>query len=296
MYINTLEELHFHLKNDRQLLPEPRLHLLFDSNLSSELSSTYFLLDDTPEYCPLFLNTHLEEHIQHSPYLVTLSQKSSKFIEWFFTYSNQWGFFYFSAHSLDEALKHWQSIIFPTSNNLKNNTLLRFYDPKVLTSIINDKDPQKAANALTPCESLYFQNKENQWIKYNVKEGHNNSAKPTQQHQDYSLYIKAISKRCELILWDKSPYLMEKFSPLSLDTAIQQGVSIALKNNFTQQHSILEFLRLWLERGPTSLNSRAIQRYLQTPSITYTEKIDYLKENTRQEDTWNQTPNPPIII
>jgi hypothetical protein len=99
-----------------------------------------------------------------------------------------------------------------------------------------------------------------------------------------------------LILWDKSPYLVEKFSPLNLDTAIHQGVCIALKNNFTQQHSILAFLRLWLERGPTSLNTREIQRYLQTPSITYKEKIDYLIKNTPQEDTWNQMPNPPIII
>ncbi len=296
MHINTLEELRFHFDIDRQFLPEPRLYLLFDSDISSELSSTYFLLDDTPEYYPLFLNTHLEEHIQHSPYLIAITEKSSKFMDWFFTYGKQWGFFYFSTHSLDEALKHWHSIIFTTSNNVKSNTLLRIYDPKILLSILNDKDPKKITNALAPCESLYFQNEKNQWIKYNAKEGHNNSTKSTRQHPDHAIYINAISKRCELILWDKSPYLIAKFSPQSLDTAIHQGVSIALNNNFTQQHSILAFLRLWLERGPTSLNSREMQRYLQTPSISYTDKIDYLKENTPQEDSWNQAPNPPIII
>mgnify|MGYP002700472364 CR=1 FL=1 len=167
MLINTLEKLCFHLDNDRQFLPDPHLYLLFDRSLNSELCSTYFLLDDTPEYYPLFLNTHLEEHIQCSPYLVKVSIESSKFIEWFFTYGKQWGFFYFSEHSLDEALEHWQRIIFPHSNDAKNNTLLRFYDPKVMLSILNDKDPQIATNALAPCQSLYFQNENNQWIKYN---------------------------------------------------------------------------------------------------------------------------------
>ena len=128
----------FHCDNDRQFLPDPHRYLLFDRSRNSELCSTYFLLDDTPEYYPLFLNTHLEEHIQCSPYLVKVSTESSKFIEWFFTYGKQWGFFYFSEHSLDEALEHWQRIIFPHSNDAKNNTLLRFYDPKVMLSILND--------------------------------------------------------------------------------------------------------------------------------------------------------------
>lgn len=297
MHINTLEELCFHIDSDRQFLAGLHLYLLFDSNLNNELSSNYFQLDSTLEYYPLFLNTHLEEHIHCSPYLVKISTESPKFIEWFFTYGKQWGFFYFSAHSLNEALEHWQSIIFPRNNavknNIKNDILFRFYDPKILRSILNNEDQQKANIALAPCQFLYFQDENNHWIKYNPKE---NPINATQQHQDYSLYIKAISKRCELILWDKSPYLLEKFSDLSLDTAIQQGVSIALKSHFTQQNSILTFLRLWLERGPKTLNSQEVQHYLQTPSITYIEKIQHLRGTTPQEDTWNQTPNPPIII
>jgi len=143
MYINTLEELRFHLNNDRQFLSGLHLYLLFDGNLHSELSSTYFQLDNTLEYYPLFLNTHLEEHIHCSPYLVKISTESPKFIEWFFTYGKQWGFFYFSEHSLDEALKHWQSVIFPRKNEAKNNILLRFYDPNVLRSILGDKTKRK---------------------------------------------------------------------------------------------------------------------------------------------------------
>ncbi|OUR90223.1 hypothetical protein A9Q81_19710 [Gammaproteobacteria bacterium 42_54_T18] len=297
MYINTLEELCFHLNNDRQFLSGQHLYLLFDSNLHNELSSTYFQLDGTLEYYPIFLNTHLEEHIHCSPYLVKISADSQKFIEWFFTYGKQWGFFYLSEHSLDEALKHWQSIIFPqtndTKNNIENHILLRFYDPKILRSILCDEDQKKATHALAPCQFLYFQNENNQWIKHTPKE---DSANVTQQDQGYSLYIKAISKRSELMLWDKSPHLMEKFSSLNLDTAIEQGVSIALNSNFTQQDSILAFLSLWLERGPKILGSQEIQRYLQTPSIPYAEKIYHLREKTPQEDTWNQTPKPPIII
>jgi len=270
--------------------------LVFDSNLHSELNSTYFLLDDTPEYYPLFLNTHLEEHIHCSPYLVKISADSSKFIEWFFTYGKQWGFFYFSEHSLDEALKHWQSIIFPHPNDTTNNTLLRFYDPKILYSLISDQNSQKAINALVPCHSLYFQNENNQWIKYSPKTDKKDSLSTVQNNPDYSLYVKAISKRCELILWDKSPKLTEKFSCQSLDVAIQQGVCIALKCNFTQQHSILTFLHLWLERGPTALSSEETLDYLLTSKLSYIEKIHHLRDNIPQEDTWNQTPKPPIII
>ena len=293
MHINTLEELCFHIDSDRQFLAGLHLYLLFDSNLNNELSSNYFQLDSTLEYYPLFLNTHLEEHIHCSPYLVKISTESPKFIEWFFTYGKQWGFFYFSAHSLNEALDHWQSIIFLQNDNAKSDILFRFYDPKILRSMLNDGDQQKAANALQPCQFLYFQNENNQWIKYNPKE---DSANVVQKRQNYSLYVKAISKRSELMLWDKSPRLMEKFSSLSLDAAIQQGVNIALKSNFTRQDSIITFLHLWLERGPKALGSQEILRYLQAPSISYAEKIHHLRENTPQEDTWNQTPKPPIII
>ena len=293
MHINTLEMLNFHLENDRQHLPKQHLYLLFDSDLHSELSSTYFLLDDTPEYYPLFLNTHLEEHIHSSPYLIKISDHSQKFIEWFFTYGKQWGFFYFSEHSLDEALTHWQSTIFPHANSVKNNTLLRFYDPKVLRSLIGDQNPQKTIDSLAPCHSLYLQDNNNQWFKCTPTEA---SLSVTLHNQDDSLYVKAISKRCELILWDKSPWLMEKFSHQSLDAAIQQGVGIALKSNFTQQHSILAFLRLWLELGPETLSSEKTQRYLLTPNLPYIEKIHHLRESTPTEDTWNQAPKPPIII
>ena len=293
MFINTLETLNFHLENDRQRLPKLHLYLLFDSDLHSELSSTYFLLDDTPEYYPLFLNTHLEEHIHRSPYLIKISGHSQKFIEWFFIYGKQWGFFYFSEHSLDEALIHWQSTIFPHANSVKNNTLLRFYDPKVLRSLINDQNPQKTIDSLAPCHSLYLQDNNNQWIKCIPSK---DSLRTTLHNQDNSLYVKAISKRCELILWDKSPWLMKKFSHQSLDAAIQQGVGIALKSNFNQQHSILAFLRLWLELGPETLSSEKTRRYLLTPSLPYIEKIHHLRENTPPEDTWNQAPKPPIII
>lgn len=296
MHINTLEKLSVHLENDRQHLPNLHLYLLFDSNLHSELNSTYFLLDDAPEYYPLFLNTHLEEHIHYSPYLVKVSVGAQKFIEWVFTYGKQWGFFYFSEHSLDEALKHWQSIIFRNPNDATNNTLFRIYDPKILCSLISDQKSQKAINSLLPCHSLYFQNENNQWIKYTPATSEIDSFSTIQKKQGYSLYVKAISKRCELILWDKSPQLMEKFSCQSLDAAIQQGICIALKSGFTQQHSILTFLRLWLERGPATLSSEETQHYLLTPELSYMEKIHHLRENIPPEDTWNQAPKPPIII
>ena len=165
-----------------------------------------------------------------------------------------------------------------------------------MLSILDSKDPQKAFSALTPCQSLYCQNEDNRWIKHTPKESKASPLKATTKGLDHSLYTQAISKRCELTLWDKSPWLMEKFSSQSLDAAIQQGVNLALQSGFTQQNSILTFLRLWLERGPETLNSPEIQRYLQSTSTSHTEKIHYLRENTPQTDSWNQAPKPPIMM
>jgi len=233
MIIDTLERLHYQLQIDKQSTPNQSLFLLLDNQIQTELISNYFLLDDTPEYRPLFLGTHLEEHIQHSPYIIQATRSTQSFIEWLFTHSQQWGFLYFSSHTIDDAFDHWQkSILLNTTKDTGLQYLLRLYDAKVLETIISSPYHTEFRKTLTPCSSIYFQNNNNQWVRQksseyithdlatSAQETPSNDALQDQQSNVIdalengpfnALCIPTIAKRCELLLWDKNPCLIEKF-------------------------------------------------------------------------------------
>ncbi|PCJ45958.1 MAG: hypothetical protein COA99_03715 [Moraxellaceae bacterium] len=317
LQINSLEHLRHQFISDKQQLPKHNLFLIFDHNIATDITSMFFRLDEAPEYYPLFLGTHLEQHIVDSPYLIKINNNSLEFSEWFFTHSKQWGFFYLSTHSLDNALAHWQNVLFvetDTSTKSPNslisngdtqnmNYLLRFYDAKVLQALMA-RHYQESSNALTPCELLYYQDSSQtdsqdshyQWVKHNI----HSAIYPTPKTQhnilddaDHfrlnDLCVDNIAKRCEIALWDTSPRLVAKFSHRMRKKALKKGVDIALQAGFHDQSSILLFLNLWLERGPKAFYTPENIRYLANSDISAQEKALQLETTIPETDTWNDT-------
>lgn len=310
MIIDTLERLHYQLQKDKQSTPNQSLFLLLENQIQTELIQNYFLLDDTPEYRPLFLGTHLEEHIQHSPYIIQATPSTLAFIEWFFTHSQHWGFLYFSSHTIDDALSHWQKSILPSASKKTNpQYLLRLYDTKVLNAIISSPYHVEIRNILTPCSFMYFQNNNNQWVRQKNSEfSANDFAKTTKEtsdheaqqdpktnlinaldsHSRFALYTPTIAKRCELLLWDKRPDLIEKLYPPMRKSIIEQGVEMAHKANLTEPQHLLAFLVLWLENGPNAITAPACGKQLVDSTISQEEKFRLLEEINSIEGSWNQ--------
>ena len=312
MTIDTLERLHYQLQKDKQSNPKQSLFLLLDNQPQTELISHYFSLDEAPEYRPLFLGTHLEEHIQHSPYIVQATSSTQAFIDWFFTNSQQWGFLYFSSHSIDDALDHWQkNTLSNTTVNTNQQVLLRIYDAKVLSTIIDNPYYSEFQQALSPCSTLYYQNNNNQWIRQKTNQlimnqrttptdvaagsehehqqtQHSSFINALENDQLHTLCTPVIAKRCELLFWDKKPHLIEKFYPPIRKNVMEQGVEFARQANLMEPRYLFSFLALWLERGPKAITTQNGRSQLMSTAISSDEKICLLKEICGIEDSWNQ--------
>ncbi|OUS31546.1 hypothetical protein A9Q99_02970 [Gammaproteobacteria bacterium 45_16_T64] len=299
MVVDSLEKLHYQLARDQQLFPKHHLYLIFDG--LPEIVSTYFLLDDAPEYLPLFINTHLEDELQCSPYIVCINLTSLAFIEWFYTAGLGLGFFYFSPLTIEASLSHWQKLLFhQTQDNTDQHFMLRFYETSVFEALINNQELSEFNTALAPCSTLYFQTTNKQWIKQKNTRAVNTPAREhnlikTLSHTNLPpLCIHTLAKRCEISFWESSPEKIEKFHPRIRAQVLEAGVTLALSANIFAKAPLIDLLALWLDRGPLELTSQPHLSVLHTSSATDYEKIKYLTDTTSHHDSWKKTDSDQL--
>lgn len=254
---STSECLQTVLEKDLEAFPQGQHYLFFDSALDSNIIRQYFLLEEAPEYLPLYLGQE-DDLLLLSPYLVKIKNSTFSFIDWLHNNDKQWCFAFSSNYSLDEQLPFWQSIL---QIQLTNHELcaFRFYDAKVARQLIAHAKPSELAAVFQPCNSLLLSKDALQWERVLLPESgqtqlHYKSNYPwLELAQDTvnaisrpPVYLKSSVKD---MLWNHYPAQLAAMTPSTLDKLLD-GIFTRCENLAIQseQHITL-FACLTVEIG-----------------------------------------------
>ncbi|MDX1692517.1 MAG: DUF4123 domain-containing protein [Ketobacteraceae bacterium] len=135
--------------------------LLLDGATTGQLIQQYFVLDESPEYRPLFLGID-DNLLCQSPFLILITSHTEPFLRWISQNYPGTAFAFLSAFSLDEQLPFWQSLLRVIT---PDNQLLefRFYDGKVAFDLFRYGQENEKRLVFQPCHTLYFQQDDAYW-------------------------------------------------------------------------------------------------------------------------------------
>ena len=259
---NQLNEL---MSADLSTHPHGQLYLIFDSSLHPDLLAQYFLLDEEPEFVPLFFG--IEELLPISPYLIALNATTAAFVEWFQYHSRQWGFIFSSNHGLQALLGHWQSllqVIIPTGNA---PTFFRYYDGQVLENFLTSASTADIKSFFQPCNGLFYQTKDRQWHYMTIAQ--QQVSTPNDEPRELPGYkppwfqlsecsykhllpeAKNTLKQDILqIAWHLYPEILERYPDAKIDVLLQEGINTAESLGLRSERQIALFICLIIEFHP----------------------------------------------
>ena len=154
--------------NQPMPMPIPvRGYLLVDGAQREAIIRQYFLLDETPEYRPLFLGLGDDgpDTLAASPYLMELHEGSGNYLNWLAAEHPELGFAFLSANSLDQQLPFWQSLLtvrYPDGAA----GYFRFFDGRVARRIFFHGTDGEKQKLFQPCHALFFQDEQSRWHGY----------------------------------------------------------------------------------------------------------------------------------
>lgn len=135
--------------------------LLVDGAVRTAVIQEYFLLEESPQYLPLFLGM-TDESLSQSPYLIQIKDTSGDYLHWLSQEHPGLGFAFTSCLSLDEQIQIWQSLL--VVNTAANSPCyFRFYDGHVARQLYLHGSEVERLRIFQLCHHLYFQNEQQAW-------------------------------------------------------------------------------------------------------------------------------------
>lgn len=259
------------MKADLVHYPQGWHFLMVDCNLNEALPSEYFLLDEKPEYRPLFLGSS-DDLVDASPYLILLQDSSKDFLDWFQHHSNQWGFIFHSPYSLDEQLPFWQSILEVSISN-SDASFLRFYDGSVAHKLLQHANENERNMLFQPCSSIHLQDEKNQWVKHKGPcTGKNPLIYQLNQpwlhlsDQTYAAITASedatLQEKLQDVIWQSYPEKVQHMPEGALTNLIYVGILQARTLSIQSEKHIMLFVCLMIEYSLTFYQDSKIQQLI----------------------------------
>lgn len=124
-------------------------YAVIDRAIESSIIDTCELFDC--EYWCLFPEPVDEEFAQLAPYLV---KSNDALNEWLLPKALPWGFFFESSEAPNVLRGHLRTLLDVEVEETKQRLFLRFYDPRVLWSLLNAFEPLRLNHFLGPMHSI----------------------------------------------------------------------------------------------------------------------------------------------